>query len=269
MRHLSLVPHCFTALVLLALSGSAVQARANVISITVQNGSFEDLTVAGASNQLGYHVKNGTTIQQATGWTNQSSGGTLGYNFVFSGSSTTSGTAYGSAYGNSGSLALWGIENGVANGIGVSPDGGNFLAMDGAYQQATVTQQLTGLTVGMDTKVYFYYAGAQQSGFNGATTEGFQVGLSDGITSQTQTTAILNNENHGFTGWKYTYMDFVPTSTTETLSFLAVGTPGGVPPFSLLDGVTVVQVTPEPSTLMLLGTGVLTTVGLLRRRRTA
>lgn len=51
------------------------------------------------------------------------------------------------------------------------------------------------------------------------------------------------------------------------LSFLAVGTPAGVPPFSLLDGVSMVAV-PEPQTWGMLGLG-LGLVGFAARRRKA
>ena len=259
MRGLSFLSPRLVLSALLCVAGTAA-ANAGTISINVNNGSFENLSVSGVSNQLDYHTDGTTTVQHVTGWTNGTSGTTLGYNFVFSGS-TTSGNSYGKAYGNAGYVSLWGN-----NGITSSPDGGNFLAMDGAYQTAAISQVLTGLTIGMNTRVAFYYAGAQQYGFDGATTEGFQVSLSDGTTTQSQTTNILQDDSHGFTGWKYTYLDFTATSTTETLSFLAKGTPGGEPPFSLLDGVTVVQVTPEPSSLALLGTGVLSVGGLIRRR---
>ncbi len=245
--------------------GCSAAAKADVIKINVVNGGFEDLAVAGKSNQLNYHVDGGTAVQQVTGWTNGSSGSVPGYNFVYTGS-TASGSAYGKAYGTAGNVSLWGMQDGVSNGIGPSPLGGNFLGMDGVYQEAAISQQLTGLTVGMETKVYFYYAGAQQYGFDGRTTEGFKVSLSDGTTTESHNTAILSNDSHGFTGWHYTYLDFTATSTTETLSFLALGTPNGVPPFSLLDGVSVVQVTPEPSSLALLGTGILSVGGFVRRR---
>ena len=141
--------------------------------------------------------------------------------------------------------------------------------MDGAFDVASISQALTGLTVGMDTKVYFYYAGAQQYGYTGATTEAFTVSLTDtsANTTESHSTAVLSDTDHGFTGWHYTEVDFVPTSSSETLSFLAAGTPGGEPPFSLLDGISVVQVTPEPSTLALLGSGILAVGGLVRRRR--
>ncbi len=260
MRVLSFFSPRLVLSALLCVAGTTA-ANAGVININVVNGGFESLSTKGVSNQLDYHMDGSSTAQHVTGWTNGSyDSNTLGYNFVFTGS-TASGSSYGSAYGNAGYVSLWGN-----NGISSSPDGGNFLGMDGAYQSAAVSQVLTGLTVGMNTRVGFYYAGAQQYGFNGATTEGFQVSLSDGTTTQSQTTAILQDDNHGFTGWKYTYLDFTATSTTETLSFLAKGTPGGEPPFSLLDGVSVVQVTPEPSSLALLGTGVLSVGGLIRRR---
>ena len=54
------------------------------------------------------------------------------------------------------------------------------------------------------------------------------------------------------------------------LKFLAVGTPTGVPPFSLLDGVTMNAVggVPEPATwaMMILGIG---GIGAMARRRRA
>ena len=252
----------FSAAALLLCS---LSAKANVITISVTNGSFTDLTTPGVSGKLGTNSGENTVI----GWTsNNNSTNVQGYNFVYTGTSTTNQNGQ---YGNASGISLWGTANGVANGIGTSPDGGNFIAMDGAYEQGTLSQVLTGLTIGMDTKVYFYYAGAQQSGFTGATTEAFTVGLTNTTTGveESHSTGILNNVDHGFTGWHYTYVDFVPTATTETLSFLAAGTPGGVPPFSLLDGISVVQVTPEPSTLALLGTGVLAVGGMLRRRRQA
>jgi len=94
-------------------------------------------------------------------------------------------------------------------------------------------QTLTGLGVNSIASVSFYCAGAQRQGYGGATIEAWQVSLG----SQTRTTAVVSNPSHGFTGWRKTTLSFVVTSATEALSFLAVGTPGGVPPFSLLDGV--------------------------------
>lgn len=242
-------------------------AHAGTININVVNGSFEQTTYKGVSAQVDhvFNYNNASYAQHLAGWTNNNYNSAPGYNFVMSGTSTTNSSgAYGYAYGDSGVVSLWGIENCKSNGIGPSPDGGNFLAMDGVYEPSTISQVLTGLTVGLNTQISFWYAGAEQSNRTGVNSEGFTVSLGN----QSQNTAMLQNDSQGFTGWYYSTLNFTATSTSETLSFLAKGTPSGEPPFSLLDGVTVTQIapTPEPSSFMLLGTGVLSAAGFIRRR---
>jgi hypothetical protein len=64
--------------------------------------------------------------------------------------------------------------------------------------------------------------------------------------------------------------DFTANATSEALSFLAVGSPAAnLPPFALLDGVSLTAV-PEPSTwaMMLAGFGGLGFAAFRRRRRT-
>jgi len=211
--------------------GLAQSARADLIV----NGGFEATTGSTTGGQLGYNVN-------ATGWS------TTGYNFLFTpGTADTTGTV-----GSDGALYLWGPGNGSANGLpATSPAGGNYVAADGAYEQGPITQTLSGLTVGAQYNVSFYYAGAQQHGYTGANTEQWQVSFG----SSTQDTPVLNNASEGFTGWQSESFTFTADATSDVLAFLAIGTPPtGVPPFSLLDGVTANEVppvpTPEPSSLI-------------------
>ncbi len=213
--------------------GGVSQARANLVT----NGDFETTTplLANTSTegQVGYNIS-------ATGWTISG-----GYTFLFNaGTADTTG-----ATGQSGNLQLWGPGNGSANGLpAASPTGGNYLALDGAYQQAPIQQTINNLIVGDHYSVSFYWAGAQQYNYSGATTEQFDVSLG----SQMQATNIVSDVSHGFTGWARTTFNYTATSTSEVLSFLAQGTPGGEPPFSVLDGVDVEHNVPEPTSLGLL-----------------
>ena len=228
----------------------------------IVNGDFEQLT-----NGLGELA----LITNAVGWTSHDDGeGHYGYNFAMNMSSATTTGAPGES-----TLRLWGPGDqfyNVNNGLTASPTGGNFIAADGDYHKGKITQDITGLIIGESYALTFSYAGAQEFQFDGPTTEAFQFGLEGmAITQQTQT---LNNVNHGFTGWHTQTFKFVATQTSDTLFFLAQGTPAGQPPFALLDSVSLVGAfgtpvtAPEPGTwaLMLIGFGL---VGLSMRRRTA
>jgi hypothetical protein len=211
----------------------------------VTNGGFETLT--SGAGQLGYNTN-------ATGWTSGTAAD-AGYNFIFApNTADTTGST-----GEDGNLTLWGPKSSAtplgasANGLpGTSPDGGNYLAADGAYKVAAITQQINGLTVGQQYQVSFEWAGAQQEGvnFTSATTENWSVSLG----SETYTTAPVTPDGRGFSGWQNQTFTYTATSVSETLSFLAAGTPSGEPPFSLLDGVSLNAV-PEPSAVLLMGLG--------------
>lgn len=196
-----------------------------------------------------------------TSYTTAADWSSAGYNFIFApGTADTTGSYTPQFNGN---LELWGPGNGSANGLpSSSPYGGNFVAADGAYEVGAISQTINGLTAGDTYAVGFYWAGAQQTGFSGTTTEGWDVSLG----GQTIDTPILTDPSHGFTGWQYSTLDFTSSGSSEVLSFLAVGTPSGEPPFSLLADVSLNQ-TPEPGTLPLLFTGLMGGLGVLRSRK--
>ena len=196
-----------------------------------------------------------TTYTQATGWASS------GYNFIFApGTADTTGSYTPQFNGN---LQLWGPGNGSANGMpATSPIGGNYVGADGAYEVGAITQTINGLTVGGQYTVGFWWAAAQQYNFNGTTTEQWQVSLGNG----TQATAVYDNANHGFSGWMYQTFTYTASNTSEVLSFLAVGTPVGEPPFSLLAGVTMTP-TPIPAAAFFVTPALLGVFGLSRRKQ--
>lgn len=269
------------------IAGLLVWTPASAANLLV-NGDFEDVSIA-HSTIFGDGTNSLPTL---TGWK------TTGYNFVFMDNPTYLGTpntptgaddefdgAYTSNDPNGSRLSLWGPDtfgNPSFNGITNSPTGGNFLAGDGAYINRPIEQTVSGLEVGREYYVGFYWAAGQQSGYGGDTTEKWIVCFGTcsytfdpnnaeaysvyDVTpdSQIVETATVSNPERGFTPWRYEYLTFTAQNETQTLSFLAQGTPLGQPPFSLLDGVNLAAV-PEPQTwvMMLIGFGL---VGSTMRR---
>ena len=158
--------------------------------------------------------------------------------------------------------ALWTTQNGGPNLVTPSPDGGNFLFMDGdTTLHGYVSQNVSGLKPGNNYQLSFYSALGQQLGHNGNTWDYMGVYLGSQSFLAWATPGVPTQlPSHGFTGWKQFNYTFQATAATETLSFLAVGGPNGLPPITLLDGVSLVDVTapvPEPEewAMMLVGAG--------------
>jgi PEP-CTERM motif len=223
-----------TALLLLLTSSSAF-----AVTELVTNGDF---ATNGGNGQLGFNTT-------ATGWTVPS------YAFLWNAGSGTSGTTADTtgAPGVFGTVSLWGPGNGSDNGLTLSPDGNAFVGTDPGFRNGPISQTLSGLTVGAPVTVAFDWAGAQQHGFNGPTTEGWVVSLG----SETHDTGMVSIGSHGFSGWKTASFTFAPTSSSEVLSFMSIGSAAAaLPPFALLDSVSAAQgVIPEPSTWVMLALG--------------
>ena len=237
----------------LALGGPGAIQAGDLIT----NGGFET-TTNGPGLQF-ESSQSGSPYTSAVGWTSTNNSGDA-YNFIFApGTADTTGAA-----GEYGGVSLWGTNNGGLNMIPASsPDGGNFVAADGYFQNGAISQTVNGLTAGNSYTLSFYWAASQQNPFDGDTQQYWQVSFG----SQTQNTPTFDLPSHGFSGWMLQTMTFQADGPSDVLSFLAVGNLP-VPPFLLLDGVSM-QSVPEPSSVMLFGAGLIGLVGFKLRRRRA
>ena len=239
---------------LLACAALTACASASMAAPVLVNGGFESSSYA-SNTEFGTRFGG----QGVTGWAG------TGYALYFFGgtqATTTANTEY----------APGATQEYFRPNVTTSPNGGNFVALDGdssfqggtaATPGATISQQVTGLTAGLQYDVSFYWAGTQLLNRSGPTTEQLEVTFGN----STAFTPVVSEPSGGFSGWMGQTYRFTASAASQTLSFLSFGTPSGLPPISLLDGVTVQQSIPEPASWALVGTALLG-AGLLATRRT-
>ena len=248
-------------LVLSFLAHAAVMPSAYAQNLAV-DGNFSVTTggTAAASAEFGSTNNGFTPTQQLLGWA------TAGYNFVFlpNAADTTGSTGQ---Y----TVKLWGPANGGTNAASLplsSPTGGDYIGADGAFEVSAITQTVNGLIPGQNVTVSFAWAGAQQSGFTGPTSDKWTVSLGTvSVTNPSQSTNVVSLLSEGATPWMNQTFTFVATSTSELLSFLTTGTPAGQPPFALLANVSVSNV-PEPAGVGMFLTGLGGLLLIAKARRT-
>jgi hypothetical protein len=246
--------HVFVVAVALLCAASSNRAAASPLNL-VTDGTFQATTL---SSPGGYICQTGSTgtgtcPSTLTDWaaTCSSKG--------CSGSSTPGSLLFGGA--TDVDVGAWNGNRGLYPTVLDPPTGGNVIAIDGdpTYRSA-ISQTITGLKVGDSYSLSFYQGAAQQESFTGATTEQWQVTFGTNV----DTSRLMNNASEGVVAWNAQSMFFIATSASETLTFLALGTPQNEPPVVLLADVALTDI-PEPTDYALLGAGALGLV-LLRRR---
>jgi len=145
------------------------------------------------------------------------------------------------------------------------PAGGNFIAGDGAYEIGAITQTITGLTVGQLYELKFYWAGAQQENFTGATTESWQVTLG----SQSFYDVARQRAQHELFGLDAADLHLYRHRRNRNTVVSGDRNSTGEPPFSLLGGVDL-ELVPDFSNWMVFtgfGTACILFEAVRRRRR--
>ena len=240
------ISRCGTAVFFSLMLGLTSAAHAGNINL-VTNGDFLSYSghtiAAGEKGQLSSHVPTGWSIDNSV---------------QYSALDTP-----GSATSSQGGYAVYGPFADPA-----APYTGNYIQMDGdSHYGKALSQQINGLTVGHQYTLTFQQAAGQQTTFNGPTTEKWSVSFG----GDTQDSDKYSLASHGVGDWMLQSMTFTASSVSEVLSFLAVGTPDGVPPTVFLADVNLNDTTPsavpEPSSVVTLLIGVAgVTASVLRRR---
>ena len=247
-----------TSAAALVFGAGAARAATNLIV----NGGFEDVARQSGKAALpasGSFEFGDTHIfgQAVVGWTSTTvpgaSAGAFNIRYGANPTTVSPDTRYPTE-----NQALWTLPGNA------DPDGGAFVGLDGDVNaRGTLSQIVNGLTVGQKYDLTFSWAAAQVADRTGDTTEFLTVAFGD----ESFNTDLVNNVSHGATDWTTVTYQFTATSASQTLSFLSVGTPTGLPPMALLDGVSLTAAVPEPATWALTIVGFGLVGGAMRRRR--
>ncbi|NBV44999.1 MAG: hypothetical protein EBR86_05005 [Planctomycetia bacterium] len=222
----------YAAAVAVALSVTPLEAGNLVV-----NGSFE------TNNGVGYLDYN----TAATGWSNSgpTDGRPQAFNFIVDANADKRpGGGFNSELGT---IWVWGPQyspDPSPNGFTGSGYGTYFLGGDGAYATGAVSQVISNLTINEEYTLSFVWGAAQ---FTDVTNSSFNSGWQVSFGTEVANTPTVSTPSRGFAPWQSFSTKFTAKAITQTLSFLATGGPAGVPPFSLLDNVSLEPTNGPPS----------------------
>ena len=230
--------YCALVMVVAAFGASAANAAPSVT-----NGGFTSSTFTSSQEfgeAWGGQGVDGWTLSNSPAWTS------LGLGFWFQPADVAAGVDAANYGGDNYAM--------LPTSVVASPAGGDIIALDGDFgYRGFLYQAINGLTAGSDYNVSFYWGGTQLLDRYGPTTESVTVGLGATLGGgATQTTGTVSTAPQGFSGWIAETETFHAVASSEYLSFLANGTPLGLPPVVVLSGVSLTAV-PEPASLAVLG----------------
>ncbi|MFN7901101.1 MAG: hypothetical protein ACK5N0_15850 [Synechococcaceae cyanobacterium] len=259
-------------LAMVALPSLAAIAAAPAHANLVTNGGFvPNSTMVGSANSAFLGTSNNTILP---GWKTSS-------NWVsnpnFWGAVVADGTAISVNMDQAqlGISAGWpqgngtGLNTAYATSVASADLSGWFLSVDADVRfNNTLEQTINGLTPGNSYELSFYQAAGQYAPYPDANITAFWQVAFGSSTFQSNTISVASGAP--VSAWQQQTTTFTANNTSQVLSFLTQGTPTGGPPFALLSGVSLRDITPPtqaPGPLPLAGVAVAFGASRTLRRR--